>query len=376
MPLNHPGVGSSPTGRTNNFIHKGNTMTTHYLKRGNTFEISNQAKLNLHPSLPPANYVVKQFVDGKYYLDQIEDFNINHKLYGNIESQAHRILQTFNDRPATTGVMLTGEKGSGKTLLAKKISLLAAEQNMPTLIINTAFHGDDFNSFLQTITQPTVILFDEFEKVYDRHEQEAVLTLFDGVFPSKKLFVITCNDKYRINDNMNNRPGRMYYMLDFTGLNTEFIREYCKDNLKNQTHIDSVCRLSVLFEHFNFDMLKALVEEMNRYGETPQQAVAMLNIKPELSSKSNFTVKLKPSQENVDIKTLPDNWEGNPLSDDIHFGFYTEGKDGGYYESDFTVSDLSRIDHSQNQFEFTNSDGDHLTLMRKSHPIFRPMGAF
>ncbi len=32
---------------------------------------------------------------------------------------------------------------------------------------------------------------------------------------------------------------------------------------------------------FNFDMLKALVEEMNRYNETPTDALAMLNAKPE-----------------------------------------------------------------------------------------------
>ena len=28
--------------------------------------------------------------------------------------------------------------------------------------------------------------------------QTHVLTLLDGVFPSRKLFVLTCNDKYRI----------------------------------------------------------------------------------------------------------------------------------------------------------------------------------
>lgn len=350
-------------------------MTTHYLKRGNSFEVSNQANLNLHPTLPPGNYVVKCSPTGQFYLDQVEDFVISHKLYGNTDRQAQRILRTFGERPNTTGVMLTGEKGSGKTLLAKRISLLAADQGMPTLIINTAFTGDSFNSFLQSITQPTVVLFDEFEKIYDRHEQEAVLTLFDGVFPSKKLFLVTCNDKYKINNNMTNRPGRIYYMLDFVGLSTEFIREYCLDNLKDQTHIDAVCRMGSLFEHFNFDMLKALVEEMNRYGETPQQAVTMLNIKPEMSNGDSFVVTLKPAQDNVDIETLPENWDGNPLTDEISLGFYTKDKECLYCESAFNVDDLDKIDYNQRQFEFKNASGDRLLLARKKTPKFH-IGAF
>lgn len=358
-------MGAIPTGRTN-FLYTGKkSMMTHYVKRGNTFEVSNQANLNLHPALPSGNYVVKCSATGQFFLDQVEDFVINHKLYGNTDRQAQRILQTFAERPNTTGVMLSGEKGSGKTLLAKQISLLAAEQNIPTLIINTPFNGDGFNSFLQSITQPTVVLFDEFEKVYDRDDQEAVLTLFDGVFPSKKLFVLTCNNKYKIDTNMTNRPGRIYYMLDFAGLSSDFIREYCADNLQNQTHVDAVCRLSVLFEHFNFDMLKALVEEMNRYGETPHQAVAMLNIKPELCGSSVFTVNLTPSRKNVVPETLPKTWEGNPLIEKrILFEFYTKGKGDTWNQSEFNVEHLINIDHNQGQFEFLNDTGDRLMMIR------------
>ena len=85
-----------------------------------------------------------------------------------------------------------------------------------------------------------MVLFDEFEKVYDSDEQEEMLTLLDGVFPSKKLFVLTCNDKWRVNQHMRNRPGRIFYMLDFTGLDEDFVVEYCHDNLKNLANIDGV----------------------------------------------------------------------------------------------------------------------------------------
>src|SRR4029078_12619167 len=65
-----------------------------------------------------------------------------------------------------TGALMVGEKGSGKSLLAKLVSANSQEKGLPTLIIPRPWCGDMFNRFLQSIEQPTVILFDEFEKVY------------------------------------------------------------------------------------------------------------------------------------------------------------------------------------------------------------------
>ena len=59
------------------------------------------------------------------------------------------------------------------------------------------------------------------------HNQDAMLTLLDGVYPAKMLFLLTTNDKYKVSNHMRNRPGRIYYVIDFEGLSSDFIRE-CK----------------------------------------------------------------------------------------------------------------------------------------------------
>lgn len=253
---------------------------THYSRSGDIYSVAPDAALNLHAELPVGTYTaVQDPLSGEYLLKMAVDVTVPSKLYGDTTRLTDRILRTFLDRTNSTGVLLAGEKGSGKSLLAKNISVQAREAGIPTIIINSEFVGDGFNQFIQSIEQEVIILFDEFEKTYRREKQEALLTLFDGVFPTKKMFVLTVNDTYRIDTNITNRPGRMYYNIEFTGLTDEFVREYADELLNDKSKIDGLVAVSSIFTNFNFDMLKAMVEEMNRYDETALESARILNVK-------------------------------------------------------------------------------------------------
>lgn len=338
---------------------------TYYLKRGNSFFVTPKQALDIHEILPAGNYTIQQDDSGDLYLETIDKFTDISRHYGNNLRHAERMYSTFKHREQSTGVMLTGQKGSGKSLLAKTLSLRGYEDNVPTIVINAPWHGDKFNKFIQTIQQPTIILFDEFEKVYDQDEQEDILTLLDGVYPTKKLFVITCNDKWRVDYNMRNRPGRIFYMLDFKGLDVSFIREYCEENLKDKQYVEKTCTITSLFSDFNFDMLKALVEEMNRYDEDPASALQLLNIKPEYETPRSFTPTLFIDGKVQEIDD--DEWEGNPLNAEMSISYrkYNNTKDKrdfNWASSSFVTSDIEKIDSSRGIYIFRNRKNEVLTL--------------
>lgn len=350
---------------------------TYFLKSGNTYRVTTKEAIDLHETLPAGNYVVKMDPHENLYIEHIDSFDSPKKMYGDVQAKTDRIIQTFMNRDKSTGVLLTGEKGSGKTMLSKNVCIDLQKQGVPTIVINQPWHGDKFNTLIQSIEQPCVVLFDEFEKVYDRDQQESMLTLLDGIFSSKKLFLLTCNDKWRVDSHMRNRPGRIFYYLAFRGLDEDFIREYAEDNLINKSHIDKLASIASVFSAFNFDMLKATVEEMNRYDEAPAQALSILNVKAEFDTGTSYSVEVFRGDEKAD-RTSPSVWTGTPLAnDEIGLNMYFKAPKGksephaidtlmtvdeveateddtkyGWIDEDFAAGDLVKFDSKSGKFIF------------------------
>ena len=275
---------------------------THFLHQPNgIFLRTDDELLSVGKELKIGTYIANVTLGGEYYLSKIDGFTRPPKTYGLINNKADRIMSTFADRKASTGVLLSGEQGSGKTMLARELSLRGLEDGIATIIVNNAFCGPGFNQFIQMINVPAIIIIDEFEKLYDDEEQEKMLTLLDGLFPTKKLFVLTCNAVHRIDQHLLNRPGRIFYHLKYDGLEKEFILEYCEDLLKDKEEIGGVLHIASHFWSFNFDMLKAIVEEMNRYNIGAAEAVEMLNMSPNVDKGFEHAVELKIDDKVTEI---------------------------------------------------------------------------
>lgn len=280
-------------------------MQTIYLKRGDSYFPTTKTEMVTVETLPTDSYIVQVTATGDFFLSPIQRAVDTTRIYGDIDKKAVRILSTFLSRPNNTGALFHGDKGSGKSLLARRISYKAAREGIPTIIINNKYSGDDFNSFIASIQQPIVIIFDEFEKVYSRHEdQEALLTLLDGMYESKKLFLFTSNDS-RLTGFLLNRPGRIFYKINFSTVEESFIEEYCNSMLGDKSKTGDIIKFSSINGGLSFDILKAIVEELNRYGESVEDAIKMMNIDP-VDAKIRFYDAFAKHRETGEVLQLDD----------------------------------------------------------------------
>ena len=280
-----------------------------YVKHGDCFYPTSKANLDIHENLGNKVYEIKFDKEkNTFYFQASPEFKIPPKLYGDFSDTADRILNTYGKREGTTGVLLSGLKGSGKSMLAKLVSARAgADLGIPTILIGQAFSGPAFCNVIRDIPK-SVIIFDEFEKMYndDENEQDGLLSLFDGVFTSHSLILVTCNNEYRVSEYFKNRPGRIFYTLEFDGLDQAFVKDYCDDKLVNKENTSHVLDITGLASNYSFDMLQALVEEMNRYNETATQALKYLNFKAFTDNDTWFDVKITYKGESFKAKPLRD----------------------------------------------------------------------
>lgn len=194
-----------------------------------------------------------------------ERFALPKRIYGSVKKDAIRVWNDYVLN-GSSGVLLTGDKGSGKSLLATILSNIAIDNGLPVYCIDGGSGSLNPLELLQTLTQ-CVVFIDEFGKIFYRSEQEQFLSFLSDPFNSKRLIILTENDENYVSPYILNRPGRVKYHYGYDKLPVDVFEEYCDDmDIQGKFYKDLKAKYESVSK-FSFDQLKAIYDEHIKYPD-------------------------------------------------------------------------------------------------------------
>lgn len=285
---------------------------TKFAYQGNTVSLVDFDTSAIQEKLYPAVYSVGLGMSGFFLNIRGNKLKTPETLYGSVSDRADKVLNSYQDTESSFGVLLSGAKGAGKTMLSNVVANRAIERlGIPVVMVEGNFPTNALCRFIEQLGE-CVVYFDEFGKRFKDMEddQDDMLTLFDGSGASKRMVLLTENNKYDVNQYMINRPGRIWYHFQYDKLEVEVIEQYCKAQGIDEETVNKILLRREIVREFSFDVLQALVVEHKRYGGDIDKLAEDLNVetmrKP--SAASMTVLEVTNASSGAEVKFVDNNY--------------------------------------------------------------------
>lgn len=211
------------------------------------------------------------------YLEEADDFKMPEKYYQSESDKRFikKVIKTFKETDKNnTGVLLSGLKGSGKTLMAKYI---ASQCGVPIIVVDKCVNASDMENFFIRVREEVVVIFDELDKYWNT---SYLLGFLDGVKQSsKKLVLCTCNDEDEVSDYLNDRCSRIRYKKVFDCLSVDVVVGILSDVMDDDKAVEAASYLVEHIDTLSYDNVIVFRDEVvNNPEESYEEILEDLNI--------------------------------------------------------------------------------------------------
>lgn len=253
-----------------NFVKQGNKVML--LPKGAAYDLEPGKVYDLLIKTVWGEQVTKFEVNGEMNLPPTVYQTKKDKLF------VERVLKNFNENGKnTTGVLLTGDKGTGKSVTAK---VLAQKANLPIIVINPETEEKYLEPFFKEFDTPVCILFDEVDKGFNTQK---MLTFLDGMHKTaKKLVIMTANDENNLSHYIKNRCSRIRYYRHYNMMTDakEYAELICEaKGIENKEELVKFIVENIKYP--SIDNISSFIDEVlftKEWGLTYNEVLEFMNI--------------------------------------------------------------------------------------------------
>lgn len=346
-----------------------------YVDNGTSAHIIKHDISNIKDILPPGLWKVAfSPMTGFYLTKELRDIELPEHIFGSSKKQLELITSRFERDNKSMGVLLTGDKGTGKTLLASQIISHYVDKGFPVILMDESFEHMDsaLSNFISQISN-AVFLFDEFEKVFSKDAQQYLLNFFDEKSNMNRLSIAISNSR-AISEFMLSRPSRFFYHFKYGKLDNETITEVATYYGLSKSVADALIIYKERLDYFGYDILISIIDELQfRNTENVAEVVETMNIDliEYMDLKKYEATELVPLSPNEDSFVLKDISSLNSSGKALVIELRKRNEDGDtlvYDRQVFSRTNVVNYNPSKNEFtyqvELDEGDQSNLYMIR------------
>lgn len=253
----------------------------HYLR----LESVNEGQLLDH--VPPHVYRIALLKEGMgetpILMKDRKRFEVGERRYGDFQKRFQRMTEHYDPTMPSTGAILLGLKGSGKSLLAEVVCNWALSRDLPVLLVDKAMPASLILTFVKLIG-PCVVYFDEFGKIYplehdERPDQTDMLGYFSDTSTRGVVNIVTANEQGELLDYFYNRPQRFRFLMRYTTLSIDDVDEIANEHRLGEWRRTQMHRMAVA-HGLSWDMARDIAAVLRdcRNEEEAKDQLQFLNV--------------------------------------------------------------------------------------------------
>lgn len=187
------------------------------------------------------------------------------------------VYQSYLNRPGrSTGVIFSGIHGDGKTLTSEILCVKFMDNGKSVIVVNKYVSNIDLLK-ISAAVGPCLFLFDEFDRYYDRNQQDEMVGFFSDSGLVDTMLIMTTNNYNDIKTVLKNRPSRFLLHIKHEGVGMSMFNDMTKGVVFDKEFLDELTYYITTIKP-SYDVVKVITQIAEMADNSIEDFIKIIDI--------------------------------------------------------------------------------------------------